>query len=79
MVYRRFGFLQARLLLENQSELSRLERKLEQDDWSVHDAGQEGLRSSRGYTAEKTQLLAEIQQKWLRYSKSIHLSGSLGP
>jgi hypothetical protein len=79
MVYRRFGVVFARLLLNKQDELRTLEEMLfEMDRTDAEDEeGLDALRSRKedvsrnmGKKATRTQLLAQLEKKALEYSKA---------
>jgi hypothetical protein len=77
MIYRRFGYLQSRILLHKQDELQRLEQELEEMDqkdasgenphvsqrWEDDEAG-----TNKGSNARPS-LLNTIKEKFLEYSK----------
>ncbi|KAF1978006.1 hypothetical protein BU23DRAFT_654222 [Bimuria novae-zelandiae CBS 107.79] len=44
MIFRRFGYLQTRLLLEKEARLAQLERNLDEMDWEYHDNDPNQLR-----------------------------------
>jgi hypothetical protein len=74
MIYRRFGYLQARLLLEKQSELRRLERALEildiEDKCDKKISCQRDLKtiSRTGDRAVKRlELMEEIERKFREF------------
>lgn len=69
MIYRQFGYMQARLLLEKQAILSRLETKLQNSDWDLNDENPIKLRTSKGHSTERKRLLDDIETTWLAYSK----------
>lgn len=69
MLYRRFGFLQARLLLNKQDQLRALEEQLDQID-SVDD--EEHLKSRDMDDADetrRTKLLKKIEVKFKEYGE----------
>lgn len=70
MLYRRFGYLSSRLLLDKQDQLRALEDKLEEldvdDTWDHPDRLQR--RELQG--EERTRLLNEIQHKFVDYGQS---------
>ena len=70
MIYRRFGYLQARVLLAKQDELRVLEEELDaldaEDVFEYPDALFERL-SSEGHSADRRQLLSQIERKYLEY------------
>ena len=74
MIYRRFGYLQSRLLLEKQDDLQRLELKLDIMDNGVASDDEDSLRTrldyGEEYMEERQTLTAQIEKKWLEYCKS---------
>lgn len=72
MVYRRFSYLQARLLLEKQNELQKLELELEaMDEEAVDGEGNETALMTRSqYPPERLELMAHIERKWLEHCSS---------
>ncbi|KAK5046920.1 hypothetical protein LTR84_007274 [Exophiala bonariae] len=72
MVYRHFGYLQSRLLVEKQNDLHLLEIELEELDCSDEAEDPRRLQTRRDYDAEhmreRVQLLKRIERKWLEYS-----------
>jgi hypothetical protein len=78
MIYRRFGFLHARVLLHKQDELRELEDQLDAKD--KEDAGQPILKSrvrddktapAEGRGSTRKQILAEIEKKLNEYGKQL--------
>jgi hypothetical protein len=73
MLYRRFGFLQARLLLYKQDELSRLEQKLDRMD-RRHAREDPSLLESRQnddiLNGDRKTLFVEIEKKFKDYGDS---------
>lgn len=69
MLYRRFGYLQARLLLNKQDQL----RALEEDLDKLDKYDEEGFLRSRdkdeAANTERCQLLKDIEVKFKEYSK----------
>ena len=72
MLYRRFGFLQARVLLNKQDELRNLEKKLDRmdladqnNDFSVLRSREKDLASSD----HRKNLLRDIEDKFKDYGK----------
>ncbi len=74
MLYRRFGFLQARLLLHKQSELQELEWDLDRLD-NFHAESEEGQRMLhfRHFddvkNGKRKKLLDQIEEKFLEYGR----------
>jgi hypothetical protein len=73
MIYRRFGYLQARLLLEKQEQLRRLELELELLDENDMKAKSRSLISfadgEDGEGQERRQLMQKIEDKFRDYGK----------
>jgi hypothetical protein len=73
MVYRRFGYLQARLLLEKQDELQKLERQLDREDKIAYREDNDLLRTRQNYDQERMkgrgELLEKIEKIWIKYCK----------
>ncbi|KIV79938.1 hypothetical protein PV11_07477 [Exophiala sideris] len=67
MLYRRFGYLQSRLLLEKQEELRKLERDLGLIDDEDKDKGV--LRTQRSRGEKRQNLLQKVEKKWMEYCK----------
>ena len=80
MIYRRFGFLQSRLLLNKQAELHELEKKLEKMDRIEAKKDQRWPRT-RDLPVEvrepRAQLLSQIEEKFASYSESRFASGQI--
>jgi hypothetical protein len=78
MVYRRFGYLQSRIILEKQDNLRQMEDKLDRMDridsrLEKREANARLLtRDSFGadFQAERVALLKEIEREWMEYGKS---------
>lgn len=73
MIYRRFGFLQSRLLLEKQDELRQLEEAL--DHMDRREAKRDETRPMtrdlpEEHLKQRVRLLTMIEEKFLAYSKS---------
>lgn len=71
MIYRRFGYLQTRLLLEKQDELRRLEEKLDRMDKRATKSDPNKLctRDLRGEEAiARKDLMRTIEEKLCSYS-----------
>jgi hypothetical protein len=69
MLYRRFGFLQARLLLNKQDQLRALEEQLDEID---NEDDEEHLKSRDVDDADetpRTRLLKKIETKFKEYGK----------
>ena len=63
MIYRRFGYLQARLLLEKQEHLSRLEWHLEEMDDKDKEAQPRDLITLGDDEADQSSARRELMQK----------------
>jgi hypothetical protein len=73
MVYRRFGYIQARLLLEKQDDLQKLEKKLDEYDDSVKQNLPKNLRMRDLKPADaepRQRILDELEGKFLQYGES---------
>jgi hypothetical protein len=74
MIYRRFGYLQARLLLEKQEQLRRLEWELEVLDENDKQASSRDLitfaDNEDGNVQERQQLMQRIEEKFRDYGTS---------
>jgi hypothetical protein len=72
-IYRRFGYLQARLLLDKQDQLRLLEEKLDQ-----HDRADPVRHTRKGLTPEqyatRTKLLQEVESVFTSYGMPENLS-----
>ncbi|KAJ9603890.1 hypothetical protein H2200_011412 [Cladophialophora chaetospira] len=79
MLYRRFGYLQSRLLLEKQDDLRRLEHELGRMDANenrkamVNPEGANTLTMRRAHGKDhmkpRADLMQKIEEKWLEYSQ----------
>lgn len=69
MVYRKFGFLQAQILLDKQKELRELEIELGQIDAEGQRLDPRYLYSLAGTSAERKDIICEIEQKFKEYGK----------
>ena len=71
MIYRRFGFLQSRLLLQKQEQLRRLEHRLDMLDEQDEKAKPRDLvcmdAAERGKAQERTRLMQDIETKFREY------------
>lgn len=71
MVYRRFGYIQSRLLVEKQNDLQLLEDELDELDCNDEAEDSRRLQTRRDYDKEHMQervrLLEQIERKWLEY------------
>jgi len=77
MIYRRFGYLQARLLLDKQDELRRLEERLGEMDEEATGLDHDELctRDRRGKKANaRKALLENVEEKFCSYGKTSMLS-----
>jgi hypothetical protein len=76
MVYRRFGYIQSRLLLEKQDDLQKLENKLDKYDNQVQRTKPVNL-ITRDLTEEdagpRRQLMEKIEQKFCEYGQCISI------
>ncbi len=74
-IYRRFGYLQSRLLIEKQNDLQRLEIKLAGKDDDAVAADKTALMTRKYYNrdcnADRVALLAETERKWTEYCKHL--------
>lgn len=73
MIYRRFGYLQARVLLIKQDEMRVLECRLDELDHKDKFDDPEALmlrNSDEGHSNERRLLLKEIECKYLEYGMS---------
>jgi hypothetical protein len=72
MIYRRFGFIQSRLLLDKQDELRELERKLEKMD-RIEAKMDERWPRTRDLPEDRfesrTQIMSQIEEKFCSYGK----------
>lgn len=69
-IYRRFGYLQARVLLDRQEELSSLEEQLDaldKDDINENPDALCSRYSDEGHAVARAELLNLIQRKYLEY------------
>lgn len=75
MMYRRFGYLQARLLLEKQEQLRRLEEDLDVMDKRGEAAGSRDLKTlkdgKKDNAGERRMLMRRIEKKFRDYGKLI--------
>jgi hypothetical protein len=69
MLYRRFGYLQSRLLLEKQDELRVLEEKLDKMDEHDFDDDTYQLTTREGQSDERIALKQEAEVKFKEYGK----------
>src|SRR5271156_4507892 len=74
MVYRRYGYLHARLLLQKQEQLRQLEEALDNMDYDDKLAKPASLTTLKGYctqeASERRALEEDIEKKLLEYGKS---------
>jgi hypothetical protein len=63
MVYRRFGYLQSRLLLEKQEHLQQLEEELESLDQEEAETGSTNLITIGSYDTERYTARRELMQR----------------
>ena len=74
MMYRRFGFLQSRLLLEKQEQLRRLEESLDFLDREAKDANPRDLESfkdgKKEQSSDRRVLMRKIEKKFRDYGSS---------
>lgn len=76
MLYRRFGFLQARILLNKQDELRELEKDLDRIDKVDHKKDPSLLKSREkddAATGRRKKLLYEIEEKFKEYGNSLRI------
>jgi hypothetical protein len=70
MMYRRFGYLQTRLLLDKQDEMRKLERMLEEQDDKMMEVREMDL-TTRDLPPEKAaprqELMGKIEQRFCEY------------
>lgn len=75
MLYRRFGYLQARLLLDKQDDLRRLEAKLDKLDKEVSEGDRSVNLSTRDLKPEDVKirgtLMDEIERRFCEYGEQI--------
>ncbi|KAI1616841.1 hypothetical protein EDD36DRAFT_472183 [Exophiala viscosa] len=73
MLYRRFGYLQSRLLLEKQDELGKLECDLDFMDRLEfdEDVRKEVLRTREFQGQERKDLLQKVEKTWIQYSNLV--------
>jgi predicted phage tail protein len=73
MMYRRFGFVQTRLLLQRQEELRVLERKLENFDRRMEEAKNDKIlrsgfnRQTDEDVKKRNELMDDLQAKFCEY------------
>ena len=81
MTYRRFGYLQSRLLVEKQNDLQLLEDELDRMDRLAVDKDPNCLMTRLHYgeesMSERVSLLAKIEQKWIEYCELLITSSNL--
>lgn len=66
-LYRRFGYLQARLLLEKQDELRCLEEELDSLDLSEQNSNPDSLFSRECQGNTRREFLSRIQARFIEY------------
>lgn len=71
MVFRRFGFIQARLLLDKQNELQNLEEQLEEEDSRTPQRFLHNGEVGSQEPSERKKLLRNIETKFNEYGKTI--------
>lgn len=72
MVYRRFGYVQTRLLLEKQDELRKLEQKLDNYDKKVQKVRATNLMTrdlKPDDAAPRKEIMDKLEQKFREYGK----------
>jgi len=82
MVYRRFGYVQARLLLEKQDELRRLEQKLDSYDKKVQKARPINLMTldlRPEDAAQRKEIMDKLERKFCEYGKISCLTSTYMP
>ena len=76
MLYRRFGYLQSRLLLEKQDDLRRLESALDRLDRKEFNENRTALMSRHDIdepeSATRRELLQKIETKFHEYGMFVH-------
>ena len=69
MVYRRFGYLQSRLLLEKQNDLRRLEEELDRlDAVEIYMAAPENVFTRQWQGSQRKEILKSIEARFCEYS-----------
>ena len=71
MVYRSFGYVQSRLLLEQQDIVRKLEFELEMMDHCDTENSPNLLRSRDDFGDKRVSLLKTLKREWLDYYKSL--------
>lgn len=74
MIYRRFGYLQARVLLDKQDQLRVLERDLKDLDEELYDAGKANTETRTNINDDDLQdrrddLMEEIEKTYCSYGQ----------
>jgi hypothetical protein len=81
MVYRRYGYLHARLLLKKQEHLRQLERRLDDMDREDKEARPESLVTMNNYNSEEArerrELEEEIEKQLLEYGECVRVGTDL--
>ena len=71
MLYRRFGYLQSRVLLEKQDDLRQLEEQLDELDSSEQYCEPDNLFSRADFGQKRRDVLSSIEQKFCQYCECI--------
>jgi hypothetical protein len=69
MIYRRFGYVQARLLLEKQDDLRYLEDKLDILDSQDSFGDRDVLLTRSNYEEPRKELMARLEKTFIEYGK----------
>ena len=69
MIYRRFGYVQARLLLEKQDDLRFLENKLDVLDREDSVDNRDVLWTRSDYEEPRKELMARLENTFIEYGK----------
>jgi hypothetical protein len=72
MIFRRFGYLQARLLLEKQGRLTQLEDELDKMDRHDYKEEPNRIRTTNLQTKARRNLLAEADKNFREYGACIY-------
>jgi hypothetical protein len=76
MIFRRFGYLQSRLILDKQDQLHRLEERLDaqDDEFEIKRPGAGRARDiPKGLAKQRGELLSEIEKTFCEYCKLLGL------
>ncbi|KAL1597861.1 hypothetical protein SLS60_008348 [Paraconiothyrium brasiliense] len=69
MIFRRFGYLQTRLLLEKEGRLTQLEKELDDMDWDDFEENPDQLRTMDLNSKPRRDLLAEAERYFREYAE----------